>query len=58
MIKHYIKIAFRNLARQKVLTAINIAGLSIGLACFSLFLLYAVNELIMLSNVFSVSYCF
>src|SRR5678816_4934987 len=44
MIKHYLKIAFRNLARQKILTAINIAGLSIGLACFSLFLLYAVNE--------------
>jgi putative ABC transport system permease protein len=44
MIKHYLKIAFRNLARQKALTAINIAGLSIGLACFSLFLLYAVNE--------------
>ena len=44
MIKHYLKIAFRNLGRQKVLTAINIAGLSIGLACFSLFLLYAVNE--------------
>jgi putative ABC transport system permease protein len=44
MIKHYLKIAFRNLARQKVLAVINIAGLSIGLACFSLFLLYAVNE--------------
>ncbi|MGI8582767.1 MAG: ABC transporter permease [Chitinophagaceae bacterium] len=44
MIKHYLKIAFRNLARQKVLTAINILGLSIGLACFILFLLYAVNE--------------
>lgn len=44
MIRHYIKIAFRNLARQKALAFINIAGLSIGLACFSLFLLYAVNE--------------
>jgi putative ABC transport system permease protein len=44
MIKHYLKIAFRNLARQKWLAAINISGLSIGLACFSLFLLYAVNE--------------
>lgn len=42
---HYIKIAFRNLLRQKGLTFINIAGLSIGIACFSLFLLYAVNEL-------------
>jgi putative ABC transport system permease protein len=45
MLFHYIKIAFRNLARQKVLAGINIAGLTIGIACFTLFLLYAVNEL-------------
>jgi len=45
MIKHYFKIAFRNLGRHKVLSLINIIGLSLGLACFSLFLLYAVNEL-------------
>jgi len=44
MLKHYIKIALRNLAHQKVLTVINISGLSIGITCFSLFLLYAVNE--------------
>ncbi|OQP65606.1 ABC transporter permease [Niastella populi] len=44
MFKHYLKISFRNLAQQKVLTGINILGLSIGIACFSLFLLYAVNE--------------
>lgn len=44
MIKHYIKIAFRNLAQQKVLTGINTFGLSVGIACFSLFLLYAVHE--------------
>jgi putative ABC transport system permease protein len=44
MIKHYFKIALRNLGRQKVLSFINISGLSIGLACFSLFLLYSVNE--------------
>ncbi len=44
MIKHYFKIALRNLGRQKILSFINIIGLSIGLACFSLFLLYAVNE--------------
>jgi putative ABC transport system permease protein len=44
MLIHYIKIAFRNLAAQKVLAFINVVGLSIGLACFSLFLLYAVNE--------------
>jgi putative ABC transport system permease protein len=44
MLKHYFKIAIRNLSRQKILSFINISGLSIGLACFSLFLLYAVNE--------------
>ena len=44
MFKHYFKVALRNLAKQKGLTLINIAGLSIGLACFSLFLLYAINE--------------
>jgi hypothetical protein len=35
----------RVLARQKGLVVINILGLSIGLACFSMFLLYTVNEL-------------
>src|SRR5258705_6087947 len=44
MLKHYFKIAIRNLGRQKILSFINISGLSIGLACFSLFLLYSVNE--------------
>jgi putative ABC transport system permease protein len=44
MLKHYLKIAVRNLAKQKALAFINVFGLSAGLACFSLFLLYAVNE--------------
>ncbi len=44
MFKNYLKIALRNLARQKVLTLINVLSLSVGLACFSLFMLYAVNE--------------
>ena len=44
MILHHLKIAFRNLAKQKVLSFINISGLSIGLGCFVLFLLFAVHE--------------
>lgn len=44
MLKHYLKIAVRNLAKQKKLAFINILGLSIGLACFIVFMLFAVNE--------------
>lgn len=44
MLKHYFRLAIRHLAKQKLLTAINIVGLSLGLACCILFMLYAVNE--------------
>ncbi|HMQ47668.1 MAG TPA: ABC transporter permease [Saprospiraceae bacterium] len=44
MIQNYLKVAIRHLLKQKGLAAINVLGLSIGLACFSLFLLYALNE--------------
>jgi putative ABC transport system permease protein len=44
MLQNFLKIALRGLLKQKGLTFINILGLSIGLACFSLFLLYAINE--------------
>jgi len=45
MLKNYILIALRNLWKSKGTTSINILGLSLGLACFSLILLYVVNEL-------------
>jgi ABC-type antimicrobial peptide transport system permease subunit len=45
MIKNYLKIAWRNLVKNKVHTFINIAGLSIGLACSLLILLWVQNEL-------------
>ena len=44
MLKHFIRVAIRNLAKHRVLTLINVSGLSLGLACFSLILLFAVNE--------------
>ncbi|WP_394990212.1 ABC transporter permease [Emticicia sp.] len=44
MIRNYIKIAFRNLVRNKVFSFINIAGLAIGLTAAMLILLYTKDE--------------
>ena len=44
MFKNYFKTAFRNLARNKIYSVINIAGLSIGLACAMLIMLYVKDE--------------
>ena len=44
MIKNYFKTALRNLSRNKVYSLINIAGLSIGLACAMLIILYVKDE--------------
>ncbi|MBS1750373.1 MAG: ABC transporter permease [Bacteroidetes bacterium] len=45
MFKNYFKIAFRNLGRNKIYSAINISGLSIGLACAMLIILYVKDEI-------------
>ena len=45
MYKNYLKIAFRNLFKHKVFSVINIAGVSVGLACFLLLALYVKDEL-------------
>ena len=44
MFYNYIKIAIRNLSRNRVYSMINIAGLSIGLACCMLIILYNKDE--------------
>jgi putative ABC transport system permease protein len=44
VIKNYLKVAWRNLVGNKAHTFINIAGLSVGLACSLLILLWVQNE--------------
>ena len=44
MIKNYLKVAWRNLARNKAHTFINVAGLSVGLACSLLIMLWVQDE--------------
>src|SRR5678810_193080 len=45
MLKNYFKIAWRNITRHKAYSTLNIAGLSIGMACSILILLWVENEL-------------
>ncbi|WP_259015972.1 ABC transporter permease [Emticicia fluvialis] len=45
MIRNYIKIAIRNLFRNKVFSLINIVGLSLGLAVSTLILLFVSHEI-------------
>ncbi|MDR3713170.1 MAG: ABC transporter permease [Puia sp.] len=44
MLKSYFLLAWRNLLKQRKLSFISVFGLSLGIACFSLFMLYAINE--------------
>ena len=44
MLRNYFKTAFRNLARNKVYSFINMAGLSMGLGCAILIMLYLKDE--------------
>ncbi len=45
MFKNYIKIAFRNIRKYKGYSLINIAGLTVGMACFILIFLWVYDEL-------------
>ena len=40
MIKHYLQIIFRNILRQKKFSLLNIIGLSIGMTCFIIIMLW------------------
>jgi len=44
MIQNYLKIAFRNLFKHKLYSAINIFGLAVGIGCCLLIGLYVYNE--------------
>ena len=44
MFQNYLKITFRNLKRHKGYSFINVAGLSVGMACFMLILLFVNYE--------------
>ncbi len=45
MLLSYLKIALRNLAKFKIYSFINIAGLAVGMACCILILIYVFDEL-------------
>ncbi len=45
MLRNYLKIAFRNFRKQKTFSALNLFGLTVGLATVLLITLYVVNEL-------------
>jgi putative ABC transport system permease protein len=45
MLRHFFQIAWRNLMKRKLYSFINMAGLTIGMACCVLIALYVQNEL-------------
>ncbi|GAB2790312.1 ABC transporter permease [Rhabdobacter roseus] len=45
MIRNYLKIAWRNVQKSKLFSAINVFGLSVGMTCCMLLLLYIRSEL-------------
>ena len=45
MLKNYLKIALRNILRNKAYSVINISGLAIGMACCILIFLFVQDEL-------------
>lgn len=45
MIKHYLKVAFRNLMKYKIQSLVSIIGLAVGFTCFALSVLWIRYEM-------------
>ena len=45
MIKHYLKVAFRNLMKYKMQSFVSIIGLAVGFTCFALSALWIRYEM-------------
>ena len=45
MLKNHIKIAWRNIVKNKSMFSINIAGLAIGIASYLIIMLFVIDEL-------------
>ena len=43
MLRNYLKIAFRNLWKNRLFTSINLVGMSVGMACVVVLVLFAQN---------------
>ena len=44
MFKNYLKVAIRNLQRNRIFSSINVIGLALGMACTMLILLWVQDE--------------
>ncbi|MDR0724792.1 MAG: ABC transporter permease, partial [Prevotellaceae bacterium] len=45
MIKHFLKVAFRNLRKYKSQTLVSVVGLAVGFACFAIAMLWIRYEM-------------
>ena len=45
MLSNYLKITLRNIEKYKLFSIVNIAGLTIGMSCSLLLMMYVANEL-------------
>jgi putative ABC transport system permease protein len=45
MLQNYLETAFRNLVKHRMISSINLFGLTVGLSCCLIILIYVLNEL-------------